>query len=286
MKNTLLQHMKIMADNAIDIIQKETADFTAHVKTSYSGVDDDLVTTADVAAQDMYQTYIEKYFPNEGIIGEEDLNKPSENGRYFTIDPLDGTKAFGRRQSNGVGTMIAHVDENGAVDAAVIGDINTGELYFFGPDQVPMRRRFGVESELTKVSLHQLKNVYTILRDHPEEYPLLVQDMIIKGGLFKDINIEAGSIGTILARLWKDEVQLVVIKPGYDTPWDNTPFIGMHKQLDIVEIVLNPNTFDLEIVEPTLPKEIRKREYPVLIIRKQYVPELLVWADEWRVKNA
>lgn len=277
-----------MADRAIDIIQKETANFTTKVKTSFSGKEDDLVSTADFAAQDMYQTYIEEHFPDDGIIGEEDLNKPSKNGRYFTIDPLDGTKAFGRRQSNGVGTMIAHVDENGVVDAAVIGDINTGELYFFGPDHVPTRRRFGVESELTKVSLHKLKDVYVILKDHPEEYPLLAQDMVrqtSREGIFKDLNIESGSIGIILAKLWKDEVQLVVLKPGYDTPWDNTPFIGIHKQLDIVEIVLNPNTFDLEIVEPALPKEIRNREYPVLIIRKQYVPELLAWAEEWRVKN-
>lgn len=280
--------MIIMADRAIDIIQKETANFTTKVKTSFSGKEDDLVSTADFAAQDMYQTYIEEHFPDDGIIGEEDLNKPSKNGRYFTIDPLDGTKAFGRRQSNGVGTMIAHVDENGVVDAAVIGDINTGELYFFGPDHVPTRRRFGVESELTKVSLHKLKDVYVILKDHPEEYPLLAQDMVrqtSREGIFKDLNIESGSIGIILAKLWKDEVQLVVLKPGYDTPWDNTPFIGIHKQLDIVEIVLNPNTFDLEIVEPALPKEIRNREYPVLIIRKQYVPELLAWAEEWRVKN-
>lgn len=289
MTTTLLQHMKIMAEQAIEIIQKETANFTAQIKTSYAGVDDDLVTTADIAAQDMYQKYIETHFPDEGIIGEENLNKPTLNGRYFTIDPLDGTKAFGRRQSSGVGTMIAHVDEFGNVDAAVVGDVNTGELYFFGPGQVPTRKRFGVESELTKKSDHKLADVYVILRDHPEKYPLLIQDIIRRtgyGGMFKDINIEAGSIGTILARLWKNEVQLVVLKPGHDTPWDNTPFIGMHKQLDIVEIVLNPKTFALNIVEPTLPKEIREREYPVLIIRKQYVPELLTWAEEWKVKNA
>lgn len=281
--------MIIMADKAIDIIQKETANFTAKVKTSYGGKDDDLVTTADFAAQDMYQEYIEKYFPNDGIIGEENLNKESKNGRYFTIDPLDGTKAFGRKQSNGVGTMIAHVDEFGKVDAAVVGDINTGELYFFGPDQVPTRRRFGVKSELTKLSFKKLKDTYVILRDHPEEYPLLIQDVIrqkSRGGIFKDLSIESGSIGIILAKLWKDEVQMVVIKPGYDTPWDNTPFIGMNNKLDIVELILDTNTLELQINYPKLPLDINKRDHPVIFVRKQYVPELLAWADEWRVKNA
>ncbi len=280
--------MKIMAENAIEIIQKETANFTAQIKTSYAGIDDDLVTTADIAAQDMYQKYIEAHYPDEGIIGEENLNKPSANGRYFTIDPLDGTKAFGRKQSSGVGTMIAHVDEFGNVDAAIVGDVNTRELYFFGPGQLPTRKRFGVESELTKTSLHELRNVFAILRDHPEGYPLLIQDMVrtTRGGIFKDITVDNGSIGTTLARLWKDEVQLVFLKPGFDTPWDNTPFIGIHKQLDIIEIVLNPKTFVLDIVEPFLPKEVQQREYPVLIIRKQYVPEILTWAEEWKVNNA
>ncbi|MBC7981952.1 hypothetical protein H7X65_02640 [Candidatus Parcubacteria bacterium] len=288
MKLTLLQHMKIMADRAIDIIQKETVNFVAKVKTGYDGADDDLVTTADIAAQDMYQTYIEEHFPDEGIIGEENLNKKSLNGRYFTIDPLDGTKAFGRRQSSGVGTMIAHVDEHGVVDAAVVGDINTGELYFFGPEQVPTRRRFGTETPLTKQSAHELKNVYAILRDHPEEYPPLVQDLIkdTKGGMFKDITIDSGSIGTTLARLWKDEVQLVVISPGHDTPWDNTPFIGLHKELDIAHVIINPMTFDLQEVDPTLPIIVGERLYPELILRKQYLPELFTWAEEWKVKNA
>lgn len=288
MTTTLIQHMKIMAEQAIDIIQKETANFTAHIKTSYAGVEDDLVTTADVAAQDMYQAYIEKYFPDDGIIGEESLNKPSKNGRYFTIDPLDGTKAFGRRQSNGVGTMIAHVDEFGTVDAAVVGDVNTGELYYFGPNQAPTRKRFGVESELVKISDHKLNDVYALLRRHPEEYPRLIQDIVnnTKGGMFKGLGVESGSIGTVLARLWKDELQLVGIETGFNTPWDNTPCQGIAQQLGIVHLTIDPATYEIQTVGPELHTKIAKRAYPGIMFREQYLPEILAWIEEWKAKNA
>jgi fructose-1,6-bisphosphatase/inositol monophosphatase family enzyme len=74
---TLIQHMIYMAEKAIQIIQTEAATFVATHKTAYDGESDDLVTTADIKAQAMYQAYIETHFPDDGIIGEENLNKQS-----------------------------------------------------------------------------------------------------------------------------------------------------------------------------------------------------------------
>ena len=60
-------------------------------------------------------------------------------GTFFTVDPLDGTKAFVRRQSHGVGTMVALV-EQGRVVSAYVGDINTQEIYGYRPGSRAVHR--------------------------------------------------------------------------------------------------------------------------------------------------
>ena len=64
--------------------------------------------------------------PNKDSLSETQVGE----GSYITVDPLDGTKAFIRRQSHGVGTMVAMVEE-GQVVSAYVGDVNTQEIYGF-----------------------------------------------------------------------------------------------------------------------------------------------------------
>jgi fructose-1,6-bisphosphatase/inositol monophosphatase family enzyme len=284
---TLTKHIVHMVEKAIAIIQQEAATFVATQKTGYDGLDTDLITTADIAAQAMYQKYIEEHFPCEGIIGEEDLNKVGTNYRYFTIDPLDGTKAFGRRQSMGVGTMIAHVNEYGVVDAMCIGDINTGEMYYFGPDTPPTRKRFGVESRLGEYNAQDKMCGYASLRDHTENYPDIVQDLVRqpRGGIFEDINIESGSIGLHIARLWKKEIEMIILQPTFETPWDMTPIVGMNKVLGIVHIILNPQTLDVNVMDKPLTQDIVKLDTVELITHKCHVPEVLAWIENWKANH-
>lgn len=276
---TLLQDMQTMVQGAIQIIQKETATFTRKNKIGYDGVANDLVTTADINAQNHYRNFIEQQYPDDGIIGEEDLNKPSINGQYFTIDPLDGTKAFGRRQSNGVGTMIAHVNAKGEVDAVCIGDINTGELFCYGDELAPTRIRFGIETLLPKHKQRPFTTMYALLREHPEEFPVKIQDLIRKerGGIMDGLYIESGSIGITMAQLWTGEVGILILLPSYETPWDTTPLIGMNRKLDIVHLKFNPETNRFEEINMLAPKMIIKRDYVEVIVRRQHVQELMDW---------
>jgi len=280
--NMLYPMMETMAKAAIQIIQNEAATFSRKIKTHYNGTDDDLVTSADYKAQDMYVEEIQKHFPGEGIIGEEnDLNiKPLDNTHgYFTIDPLDGTRAFGRLQSTGSGTMIAHV-QNGIVDAVCIGDINTGEVYGYGPSHLPTRTRFGVETPLAITSHLPLKDKFVLLRDHIDYLPAVIQKMVSggRGGIFKDIDILSGSIGLNMARLWKNEVAMIVLKfDGFDTPWDNTPFVGMNQQLGIVTLRFYPEIGEAGIIEPNLPLEVRERKHVEICVHKEYATEVIRW---------
>ena len=52
------------------------------------------VTNLDKAFEKFIRHIIVKQFPKDGILGEEFLEKNSDNGYKWLIDPIDGTKAF------------------------------------------------------------------------------------------------------------------------------------------------------------------------------------------------
>ena len=52
------------------------------------------VTAADRGAERLLRELIEDHFPDDGILGEEEAEKPGTSGRRWIIDPIDGTKAF------------------------------------------------------------------------------------------------------------------------------------------------------------------------------------------------
>lgn len=222
-KETIGEFMLRIVTRAIKIAQKEAAIFSRIDKPHYNGVDEDLVTSADLKIQEFHVREIKGWDPDSGLIGEEKALRiePIEGfarGEYFTDDPVDGTKAYGRKQSTGVSSMLAHV-VTGKVDAVCIGDVNTGEIYQFAPDIPPTRTRFGVKAPLQPNVGDDLGKLYVVLKDHPEDFPVVVQKMIRKqkGGLFKDIEVTSGSIGLVTARLWKGEVGMLIMRPGHDT---------------------------------------------------------------------
>lgn len=63
---------------------------TTEFKTSVS----DVVTAADRAAEDFVAEALRTLRPQDGILGEEGASAPSESGRTWVIDPVDGTYNF------------------------------------------------------------------------------------------------------------------------------------------------------------------------------------------------
>lgn len=88
------------------------------------------VTQADREAERLLRRELERRHPGDGIVGEEEGDKPSETGRRWIIDPIDGTKAFAR----GVplyANLVAVEDEHGLV-VGVINIPATGETVYAG----------------------------------------------------------------------------------------------------------------------------------------------------------
>ncbi len=273
-----------MVEKAIEIIRANCGNMQAQVKVSYAGNNDDCVTIADKLAQEMYLEEIRKHFPTFGIIAEEqELTIPCTDKNfdvYFTIDPLDGTKAFARKQSHGVGTMLALISD-GNIVAVAIGDVNTGEVYTYANESEHCevtRLRFGVKYQL-EPEKKPLAEQYAFLLDHPREQPEIVRNMILPapkdGGLFKDFEIGSGSIGLRFARLWKGEVGGIFLTPTFDTPWDLMPVLGITKKLGFKFLKIDGRA--LVDFEPEMVRTVTRMPHNLLIIHETHTTELHQW---------
>ncbi len=248
-------------------IRNERDRFESQSKLHYSGTMDDVVTSADLKAQEIYERTFRECFPDCGIIAEErGLVVAPRNGctAYFTVDPLDGTKAYVRRQSHGISTMVALVD-CGRVIAAYVGDVNAEEVYGFRPgsDFVHRITRLDAFERLNDVEALK-RSVFetTALLRHPlEEHASQTQAMIKR---FRTHEVMGSSIGTWSARLWKGEVGALVLKPGYETPWDDTPVAGISRKLGFEYLRFENGSW--AAYEPELRTVTTAREHDVLVV--------------------
>jgi fructose-1,6-bisphosphatase/inositol monophosphatase family enzyme len=265
---------------ASDAILKERTIFEATNKRGYGGSMNDVFTSADTAAQKIYVRAFEECFPGYGIIGEENalsVAPTAEDGLYFTVDPLDGTKAFVRRQSYGFGTMVALV-RHSEVISAYVGNPMTREVFGFRPHSKRAHRITDLNDseELPQnPKKEKLKKQYALLRDPIEKYRSPLCERTLKKS-FKQYELGGGSIGIWAARLWTQEVAaLFLTGGGHETPWDSTPIIGISQKLGYV--FLRPNADETAWV-PYTPKLVtvtEKRTHPTLIVHRDVVSELV-----------
>lgn len=84
-----------------------------------------IVTIADQEAEEAMVAIIQRELPEDGVIREEGANIPSQSGRYWVLDPIDGTSSFVKGLPI-FGTLIGLVAENepilGIVDQPILGD--------------------------------------------------------------------------------------------------------------------------------------------------------------------
>jgi histidinol phosphatase-like enzyme (inositol monophosphatase family) len=88
--NELLAFSMGMAIGAGDITLKY---FRKQPETS-TKADGSYVTVADREAERYLRQEIGKHFPDDGVLGEEEAERPGRSGRRWIIDPIDGTFAF------------------------------------------------------------------------------------------------------------------------------------------------------------------------------------------------
>lgn len=275
--------MKEAVRRAIVAIRGERFTFEATAKSIRDDGGHDFVTTADRAAQAVFVELLRQWFPTYGIVAEEDaLAVPCTHPTHdlwFTVDPLDGTKAFIRRQSHGIGTMIALVCD-GVVQGACVGDVMTQEVYVTRPGTGGAHRisEFGFAEELRVNLTRPLSAQWLLLRDRIRRHSEVVQALADdERGLFASVETSSGSIGIAMARLWKGEIGAIVLGPiPLATPWDIYPIVALCDRMGFVfRAITAAGTLEPWIAPVSksgcpIPSE-------VMIVHESRLPELEAW---------
>jgi len=271
--------MKEMVRRAIFAIRRQFDTFVSSEKVGYDNRED-FVTTADRAAQDIYLKILAECFPGYGVVAEEDklsIECTIEGeDLFFTVDPLDGTKAFMRRQSHAIGTMVALV-RGGEVIGAYVGDVMTHEIYGFRPGSESVWRTTEYNASVRlSPNLTPLRRSDVSLRNEPWSYSESMRKVACGrqyGGAFRGMQVAGGSIGIDVARLWKGEIGAVVLEPFYNTPWDYCPVMGISQRLGYVQIeVIDGRPME---VEPAYSMQGTKRDHECILVHRSHVPEML-----------
>lgn len=267
--------MKELVRRAIEDIRNQMHSFEVTQKQGYRGQMDDMFTTADTHAQQVYIRSIMECFPQWGIIAEEQGHRrlcADGSGFFFSVDPLDGTRAFVRQQSHGIGTMLS-LSRNDEFIAAFIGDVNTREIYGFRPLSSSVHRisQFNVGRRLQHKP-RPLRDQYVLLRNPADEHTAYVKWLINN---FKSNLVDGGSIGIWMARLWKGEVGAVILQPAMETPWDSNPVNAITERLGFVFLRPGPQTSEWVQFTPKPITEVYERDHEVLIVHRENMAEVL-----------
>src|SRR5207247_5741952 len=89
--------LKQTLDFAVGIAREAGAITLRYFKTAVVAerkADNSFVTIADREAERFLRRQIEQTFPDDAILGEEELAKPGTSGRRWILDPIDGTYSF------------------------------------------------------------------------------------------------------------------------------------------------------------------------------------------------
>lgn len=224
---------KILCDlmrEAIEEIRLQRLTFKTFEKENlYKKNVPDIFTSADQDAQNIYLKGIEEYFPEWGIIGEEnELRKASQNGIWITLDPVDGTRAYSKKQSSGVGSMVAVFQEK-QILMAYVGDVMTQDIYGFRADFPTGRLWLDFRRSYPLQYVEKNLNEGNILISMPLNQYEESLKKIIKN--FKSYQTDWNSIGMRFSKLWSGEVSALLFNFKYFTPWDAFPVLGISEHL-------------------------------------------------------
>ncbi len=256
--------LRVAMWRAMSEARKQRHDFETGEKEGVDGKDD-VYTSADVTAQDLMKKILMECFPDAGVIGEEGkLHVLPKNGCkvWIVFDPIDGTRAFIRGQSRGVGCMVALI-EDGVVLAAYVGDIFTGDIVGYRPGSDKVHCLFDDgKSRLLVPPTRPLHDAYVLLRDPPHKYSDLSNATLRR---FRSFDVEGGSIGMWMTRLWRGECGALIMRPSKaDHPWDVAPIFGISLKLGYA--FFRPGNDGWERYEPYVGTESKPRVHDTLIV--------------------
>ena len=135
----------------------ESGKFTTSIKS-----DNSPVTTADEKANEIILRTLEQRFPKIPAISEESENRVLEIGKYFIIDPLDGTKGF-LNKTNNFTVNIAFIND-WKPELGVIYSPISGELFYTSQNQESFKYNFLKKSQKVRLlRKHKNREIITFI---------------------------------------------------------------------------------------------------------------------------
>lgn len=176
--NELLELALDIAKQAGNLLMDRPA--TLDIKSKSSDID--IVTQMDRASEKLIVDSILATRPDDGILGEEGTNRPSNSGYTWVIDPIDGTVNY-LYNMHGWSVSIAVNDDQGAVVGVVYSptlnsmySASRGEGAFLNGrkikcnDPVELNRAliatgFHYQEAIRKIEVGQFNNLILKVRD-------------------------------------------------------------------------------------------------------------------------
>lgn len=275
--------MKEILRRQIIIIRKERFNFQVEEKIGYSGKLDDVRTTGDTKSNEEAIKEIMKCFPGFGIISEESMLVPCtliDLDLYFVIDPLDGSRAYVRQQSDSFGPMIALISGDEVI-AAYVGDAMTGEIYGYRPESTSVYR-IDFKRGKSLVDSHQKKlaGSWILARNNPFDFSPMAKRMFgnpKKTRLFGGMEVNGGSIGLTMAKVWKGQFSATIFKGRVLTPWDFSPILGISEKLGYIFLEIDNRKKTVNKLQFVPPRKVTPLKKEIMIIHQSNLPELEAW---------
>ena len=173
------------------------------------------VTEADLRASQLIVDGLRQAFPDDSVVSEEGPESESQvKGRWWYVDPLDGTKEFVAK--NGQFSVIIGLSVDGHAQAGVLLRPVGNVLYTGTADKEAWlitdegRKRLSVSTE---ERLSALRLVVSRSHRHP-----LTDEMRNRLGITSEI--QCGSVGLKIGLLTTGEADIYLDPSGFTSAWD------------------------------------------------------------------
>jgi len=161
-----------MLEKAIDIA-KEAGGLLMKYQQGNFAVDkknnnpNDLVTTADFGSDILIRKLLQKEFPSDSILSEENKAPVSDySGRVWVVDPLDGTNLFSQRKEGFC--VIVGLCKNGIPSLGIVYDPISHELYYAEKGKGAYLEKGNIKKRIKASGIESIPNSRAILHQSYE----------------------------------------------------------------------------------------------------------------------
>ncbi len=210
-----------MMEKAIDIA-REAGELLMKYQQGSFAIDkkgnnpNDLVTTADFESDILIRKLLQKEFPLDGILSEENKTSVSDySGRVWIVDPLDGTNLFAQHKEGFC--VIIGLCLNGAPRLGIVYDPLSKELYYAEKGKGAYLKKGSIKKRIEASSIGSISKSRAIL--HPSYGGNTPHDKFINSIKVKEKTSEC-SAGTGIMKIACGEVEFYFDGHCMASKWD------------------------------------------------------------------